>query len=98
LLTTARRLHHLVMGAGTAVDEAVAKYYRGIKDNLRHPVRLQLAIPAMGRNELREFFMVSHAGLPCLVLVKVVLLAFYLMLLYSVYPVMHEVVFRISHI
>jgi hypothetical protein len=56
---------------------------------------LQLAIAPVWGDELREFFLVSHSTLPRFVFLKVVPLAFYLMLLYSVYPVMHEVVFRI---
>jgi hypothetical protein len=48
------------MGARAPIDEAVAKYRCGVKNNLRHPVRLQLAIPPVRRNEFGEVFWMGH--------------------------------------
>jgi hypothetical protein len=35
-LSAPRRLHHLVMGAGAAVNKPVAENHRAIVDDLRH--------------------------------------------------------------
>lgn len=48
LAAASRRLHHLVMGARTLGDEAVAEGDRRVIDNLRHLKRTQVAVSAVG--------------------------------------------------
>ena len=44
-------LHHLVVGAGSPVDKAVAEVYRGVKDDEGLVVGEQLLVAAMRRDE-----------------------------------------------
>ncbi len=50
-VTAAGRLHHLIVGAGALVDEAVAKAHGGIVNDLGFLVAVELFIAAVRRDE-----------------------------------------------
>lgn len=63
LLAASCRLHPLVMGAGSAVDELVAEDQGGAMNNLSHLIGLQGLVAAVGLNEARRGLLAGH-GFP----------------------------------
>jgi len=52
------------MRARPAIDKPLAKYRCGVKNNLRHLIRLQLTVAAVGRDDAWRFSLVGHLFKP----------------------------------
>jgi hypothetical protein len=52
LFAAPRSLHRLINGAAATADEPIAEHHRGIMDNLRHLIRLQISVPAVGSDSV----------------------------------------------
>jgi hypothetical protein len=56
LLAASRRLHHLVMSAGSPIDKAVAEHHCCVMDDLCRLVGFQVFVAAVGRDDLGGSF------------------------------------------